>query len=1083
MNPRDPRPTGDDAVTARAAHVDVRPAGAAPRLIAVRVLGPVQVEVLGQRAELGGPRPRALLTLLALEAGATVSIGRLIEILWDGEEPDGARNAVQVYVSRLRKSLGTAGATLVATAGGYQLDIAPDDVDVRRFERLVERGQSLAAAAGSPATTGSAVLAEAAETLGRALALWRGEPLADLGPAGDGLRARLAARHLAAQATLFEVELARGRHAVVLPELEAAVHRHRLDEHLVALLMTALYRAGRQSDALAAHAAAVARLDDELGVDPGAELRSLHHQVLRHELPPPPPPEPGPVPAPAAPTSAPRPLTAPESGFVPEPAPSTRSAGGRTVARARLPLVGRDGDLRTVLARLADPAVRSVTLVGLGGVGKTRLATEVSQRWCADGGEVLVVTLAGTEAPESVLPEICRTAGGVPTWVGEPTVDVAERCLARPRLLLVLDNLEQLLDRPGDEAMLDSLDELLERLPDLCLLATSRTPLALAGEFLVPLGPLPVPPVEVVDPAAVAGYAAVQLFTDRARAALPTFEVTDENGEDVAAVCRMLDGLPLALELAAARVRFLPPSVMVRRGQGRLGLLDGGPRSLPERHRSIRAALDWSVALLDTAESRVFARLSVFAGGWAPEAAETVCATAGLDTSTILATLGRLVDRSLVAADGSGRAWLLELVREYATELLETMPHDDARAAEAAHRDYYLDLAERLGPQFRLGLDPAVGAALGAEAANFAVVLGRLQADGDTERLARLVIVLLDHWYYSGALVDADRWLTVADSADLPVLQRAQLHQSAGNLAFVSGDLGRARSSFESALAVAHELDDELLLARLTTMLAVIARYRGRLEEALERLLAAREHAVGAAAPQAVMVIDNERGEVLANLGRLAEARPLVEAMRDFAEVENSPGHLATSSAHLALMAHEDGDTRRATELVGQALAACENLGETPVLGDVLVITGMLELAIGEAAAAVVILRRAVRLHHQVALLLPLPDIAGLLGAALVGTGETEAGARLLAAGRAWRTARGLAVGYPLAARVIAAAEGEVAAQLPPGAQRTAAAIGASAPFGQLDELEEVADGGPLNVVDIREAAARRAAGASGQNA
>jgi len=1049
VTPRDPVPLGGDADPVV---VDMRRAEVASP-VRVGLLGPVQVDVHGARVELGGPRPRALLCLLALEAGSTVSLGRLIETLWDGEEPDGAKNAVQVYVSRLRRSLGTAGPVLTATAGGYLLDIAPDDVDVTRFERLVDRGR---------ATAGAGDHAGAVTALTAALALWRGDALADLGPAGDGLRARLDARRLAARTALAEAELARGRHAAVLPDLEELSHRFPLDEHLVALLMTALYRCGRQGDALAVHAAAVQRLDDELGVDAGAELRSVHQQVLRHELPAPE--QPGPPPP-----TAPAPVVAAEP---PAPAP-VRPSGPRVSTKARLPLVGREGDLRAVLDRLADPQVRAVTLVGLGGIGKTRLATEVSQQWRAADGEVLLVALAGTENPASVLPEICRVAGGVPTWAGEPVLDVAERCLDSPGLLLVLDNLEQLLDR-GDDQLLDDLDELLERLPDLHLLSTSRTPLALAGEVQVPLGPLPVPPVEVVEAVEVAGYAAVQLFADRARASLPTFEVTAENAEDVAAVCRMLDGLPLALELAAARVRFLPPSVMVRRGEGRLGLLDGGPRSLPERHRSIRAALDWSVSLLEADERRVFAWLSVFAGGWTPEAAEAVCTATGLDAGTTLAVVGRLVDRSLVAAVGSGRAWLLELVREYAADLLSQLPDDAERAAREAHRDHYLDLAERLGPQATMGLDPAVGAALGAEAANLTLTLGRLQAEGDAERLARLVVVLLDHWFYTGALVDADRWLAVADNDDLPARSRAQLHQSAGNLAFVSADLTRAGASFDSALTVALELDDDLLLARLTTMVAAIARYRGQLEEALDHLGTAREHAVRAAAPQAVAVIDNERGEILANLGRPGEGRPLIEAMQRFAESENSTGHLATSTAHLALMAQADGDPAQATQLIGKAMALAESTGETPVLGDVLVIAGLLELTLGEAGAAVVVLRRAVRVHHQVALLLPLPDIASLLGAALVGAGEPEAGARLLAAGQAWRTARGLAIGYPLAARVVEAAEGEVAVQLSPGVLRTARAVGAAAPFGQLDALEELAGGRLTNVVDIREATARR---------
>ncbi|MFZ0161372.1 MAG: BTAD domain-containing putative transcriptional regulator [Kineosporiaceae bacterium] len=984
------------------------------------MLGPLEVDVEAERVDVGGPRPRALLALLALEAGTVVGLDRLIDVLWDGEEPDGARNAVQVYVSRLRKALGPSGPALRAGPGGYLLDIPDEAVDATRFRRLAERGHALLRD-GRPEA--------ASEVLGEALSLWRGEALPDLGGAGEGLRAGLEAGRLAARTALAQAELDLGHHHAMVPELQQLVRGHPLDEELVALLMTALYRAGRQADALAAYAAAARRLADELGIDPGKDLRRMHESVLRQEI------------APATP---------------------------RPSIQPGMPLVGRVRDLGLVRDRLSDPVARVITLVGPGGAGKTRLAMEVVTQWRYD---VLVVALAGTEDPASVVPEICRADGALPAWASEPALDVATRALGGRRLLLVLDNLEQLIDRPGTGHQgLGDLDELIGRLPGLTVLCTSRCPVGLPGEYLVPIGPLQVPRPTASTCDEVIASDAVQLFRDRARAAMPEFEVTEENAADVAAVCRMLDGLPLALELAAARVRLMPPAILVRRESGRLGLLGGGPRSLPDRHRSIRAALDWSVALLDAQERLVFAELSVFAGGWTLDAAEAVCAGPGAGAE-ILDVLARLVDRSLVVADGSGRAWMLELVREYAAEMLVGMPEGVPERARAAHSAFYLELAERLGPQFRMNLDAETRAALGAETANFAVVLGRLHAEGESERLARLVVVLLEYWYYSGALGDADRWHALAEAGDVPARTRAQLHLSAGSLALVSGDLPRARASFDAAHARAVDVGDDLLLARIVMSQGLVDRYGGDHARALERGDTARLLAVRAGADQFVPIIDNERGEVLTQLGRASEGRSLIEQLQARARATHSPGHLAMTTAQLALLAYADGEHEQAADLAAQAQEVAEQTGVTPALADVLVVVGLLELLLGDPAQAAAVLRRAARVNGQVSQPLSLPDIASLLGAALAQSGDDIAGAGLLAVGRAWREARGLAIGHPLTVAVITRAEADVAVQLTPETLRTMTRRARRAPFGSLEALEELVS--PLTI-DIRPSPAQQ---------
>ena len=1031
----------------------------------MRLLGSLDVVVDGASVTIGGPRPRALISVLALEPGAVVSVGRLVETLWDGEQPDGATNAVQVYVSRLRKALGPAGAALQSAPGGYRLNLPPEAVDVGRFERLADRGRSMLAT-DPPA---------AAAALRDALGLWRGDALAELGPAADGLRARLEARRLATWIDRVDAELALARHATVLPELEELVRRHPLDEQLVARLMTALYRNGRQADALAAHTAAASRLDDELGVDPGPELRALYQQVLRQEVPPAP--QQRPAPNPAAPDAPQLPIPQVPIPQVPIPQVPIPQV---PIPQPRSALVGRIADLETALQRLADPQVRALTLLGLGGTGKTRLAMELARQW--QPVQVLVVALAGVEDPSSVLPEICAAASAVPSWAGERAVEVAVRALAGRPVLLLLDNLEQLLapGRPGDgapgvraEGWLADLEELLDRLPELTLLCTSRTRLQLAGEHVLPLGPLPVPPEGVTDPAQVLEYDAARLFRDRAAAAMPGFDVTEQNAAEVAAACRLLDGLPLALELAAARIRMLPPGEIVRRAGARLGLVGGGGRTLPDRHRSIRAALDWSVALLDPDELAIFARLSVFAGGWTLEAAEQVCAGPGRDQFEVLEVLGRLIDKSLVVADGSGRSWLLELVREYAAELLAGQPDDAAQDAAAAHRDHYLALAERLVPAVRATHDQVTRAALAAEAGNFAAALDRVHEAGDGGQLTRLVVALLDYWFYAGALADADRWLAAAQAADVPGQIRAQLHLSVGNLALVGGDLTRAVTAFQAAHAAAADLGDYVLLARISAARGVVDRFRGDLDGALDHLQVAERTATLAGADPLATRIGNERGEVLGMLGQVSAARPLIEGLRSWAIRERSLGTVAMSTAQLALLALIEGDRIVAMDLAGQALADAEQAGVTPVLGDVLTLTGLLRLQLDDPAGATDVLRRAVQVNHEAAQLLSLPDAVSLLGAALVGTGDLRAGVELIAIGQAWRIARGLAIGHPLTAEAIARAESVVAAGLSADVIEAVHRTAGLTPFGSLGVLDLRT---PATVIDLRPAPLRRGA-------
>ena len=515
----------------------------------IRVLGPIEVVVEEHARSLPGAGERELLALLALAAGRVVAVPALIDALWDGPLPANPGNALQVRVSKLRRALTAAGLadTLLTRPAGYLLDVDPSSVDALRFAHLVAAART--AAAPEPET--------AARRYREALGLWRGTPLAEFaGTRWAGPEAaRLTELHLAARVELIELELAAGRHTEILTELEGLIAAHPLHEPLYGRQMLALYRAGRQADALAAYQRARAVLDAELGLAPGAELRSLQEGILQQ-----------------------RPdLAAPERGSTSR-APETPA---RKPVRHRLParltsFLGRDIDVRRV-GELLETA-RLVTVTGPGGVGKTSLALEAARAAAGGFGDgVAFVRLAGVSDPDQV-PAAALAALEIRDVATATAEDQLLGHLRDRAMLLVLDNCEHLADACALLA-----EQLLESCPDMQLLATSREPLASRGEVQYAIDPLPVPAADgpVAD---LTGSAAAQLFIDRARAALPDFTVRDEtDAKAVADICRHLDGMPLALELAAARVAALPVDELARRMGDRFALLTTGPRTAEAR--------------------------------------------------------------------------------------------------------------------------------------------------------------------------------------------------------------------------------------------------------------------------------------------------------------------------------------------------------------------------------------------------------------------------------------------------------------------------------------------------------------------
>ncbi|MEU1701961.1 BTAD domain-containing putative transcriptional regulator [Streptomyces pseudogriseolus] len=673
-----------------------------------RILGTTQaVRPDGTVVPVGGARLRALLTVLALRAGRSVPVGLLVEEVWDGDPPADATGAVQALVGRLRRVLG---ADAVASAdGGYRLTAAPDDVDLHRFERLAGEGLR-ALGDGDPA--------KAATVLDDALALWRGGPALPGLPDRTAEAARVRTRHLDVERARHTAALALGQAEQSLPELTALCDSHPLDEPLQTLRLRALRDTGRTAEALAAYDEVRRLLADRLGSDPGAELRALHAELLSPEPDEPPPARPGGGPAPGN-------------------------------LRARLTsFVGREADIETIRADLT--AARLVTLLGPGGAGKTRLSQEAAETVRAahpDG--VWLAELAPVDDPGAV-PEAVLTAVGARQTVlygagaesmravtdrhSAPVERLAEHCGPR-RMLLILDNCEHVV-----EAAARLVETLLERCPGLTVLATSREPLNVRGELLRPVEPLPEP-------------VALRLFAERGAAARPGFR-TDDDPEACAEICRRLDGLPLAIELAAARLRMLTPRQIADRLDDRFRLLTSGSRTALPRQQTLRAVVDWSWELLDAAERDVLCRLSVFAGGCDLTAAEAVCGPAALDA------LGSLVDKSLVVAapsgDGGMRYRLLETVAEYAGERLdETGGRDDA---ERAHLTYYRELARTTEPMLR-GPRQAEGVArLEREYENVRTALRHAVTRRDEQEAICITLSLVWYWQMRDLRIEARNW-------------------------------------------------------------------------------------------------------------------------------------------------------------------------------------------------------------------------------------------------------------------------------------------------------------------------------------
>lgn len=830
-------------------------------ILEFELLGAVGVRAQGSVIRPVGSRQRGLLAYLMLHAGRSVRTEDLVAALWR-DPPPTCRKMIQMAVSQLRRALGDA--ELLATeAYGYRLAVDRMAVDLHRFEALAANGRRELALGEFEAAAG---------LLAQALALWRGPALADLDeePFVKTERNRLEALRLAATEDRIDAELGLAREHELIGELEQIVAADPLRERPRAQLMIALYRTGRQVEALEVYQDARAALVEQVGVEPGPALRELERAILRQDA-----------------------SLDSHVGLAPAtvlPMPPNR-------------LIGRERELEQTCATLSRDEVRLLTITGPGGVGKTRLALDAARELAPGFSHGVIFVPLDAVADPALVPSTLAAAVGARGALG-PSIPALRARLDGGQTLLVLDSFEHL------ASAATFLAELLAAVPRLKLLVTSRASLRLSLEHELELGPLAVPAREDENLSRLAEAPAVVLFVERARVVSPALPLDRPNAVAVADICRLLDGLPLSIELAAARTRLLSPPALLGRLGRRLDLLAGGPLDAPARQRTLRKTIDWSLRLLSEHERALFAQLGVFVGGAELEAIEAVCGS----EAPVFALLESLSSHSLVRRElgFQTRVAMLDTLREFALDLVEAS--GEADELRARHASWYLEWAERaeeelVGPEQTIWLRR-----LEADHGNLLAALAWFDQAGDGLRLLRLATALWHYWFTNGYIAEGRQWLlhALSVSGGAPPILRAKATRWAANFARFQLDAEAAEVLAAQALQIARETGDVQSLA-------------GALSSA---------------------------GNVSVWNGDLRRAHGIYEELLDLTTAAGFARGRANATINLGSLALLEGEPHRAMELCGQAVALASELEDDETKAVSLFNLGCAQLEAGNAESA-----------------------------------------------------------------------------------------------------------------------------------
>ncbi|WP_189175142.1 BTAD domain-containing putative transcriptional regulator [Streptomyces lasiicapitis] len=856
----------------------------------IGMLGPFNVRADdGGLVDVPGARLRGLLVALALKPGHAVPKASLVDWIWGEHPPADATNALQRLVSRLRKVLPDG--VIEGQTDGYRLKVEPDAVDAVRFERLVSAGESRTEDAS-----------RRVRLLREALELWRGAAMQDVGlqesGAFDAAVVRLDGLRLTATEEWADAEITLGRGAELVTELTDLVAAHPVRERLAAALMRALVAAGRDSEALVVYQRAREALADTLGVDPSQELAALHVALLRGEL------------------------GRGDAG--------RDEASRKTNLRAELTtFVGKGADVAAVGELVAEH--RLTTVIGPGGAGKTRLATETARTLVGDLPDgAWLVELASIGADGDVTDVAQATLGGLglrdALLGGAANATLTDRLIAAIRdreALLILDNCEHVIESAATFA-----HGVLGQCRRLRILATSREPLGITGEALWPVEPLALPEGDA-DPSGIESSPAVQLLRDRAGAVRRDLAADPHTLATMVRVCRALDGMPLAIELAAARLRTMSVDQLANRLDDRFRLLTSGSRTALPRHKTLRAAVDWSWELLTPEERTVLRRLSVFSGGASLEAAERVCAGDAGDTVEqwqVLELLTALTEKSLLVAEGDSapRYRMLGTIKEYAGERLAEV--GEADLARDAHLTYFTELCETAEPHLRRAEQLDWLATLEAEHDNIGAATRGALAAGDAQASMRLAAGAGWYWWLGGHRTEGFEMLTAATSMPGEVTDGVRATAYGLVAMFVSsgrGDANQAEEWIRKAHRFgAHGKDRHPLLGFIVALERMLEGPDASLPE-LERLLGDED-------PWARALARLHLGKMRVVLGREgAEADAYLErALVEFRAVGERFG-ISFALTELAERIAVRGEFARACQYYEEAIAVVTEVGAT----------------------------------------------------------------------------------------------------------------------------------------------------------